>query len=167
MSFLILIAVASLIAYVPQYLFGPRGDRRMAMRHGLALGLLFTGVDHFANGTTRYLPMMPAQFGAASLPLVHLTGAAEVASALGLLVPARIYARLGWPQMQRFIGASLAVLFALLVIANINVAIQGTNVEGLPFGRTYYVVRPFMQPLFMLWALYCVGPWPKRASSSH
>ena len=49
------------------------------------------------------------------------------------------------------------MLFALLVVASINVAVKGTGVEGLDFGSAYFVLRPFFQPLFIAWALYSVG----------
>jgi uncharacterized membrane protein len=157
MSFLILIVTASVLAYIPQYFFGDRRDLRQAMRHGLALGLLFTGTDHFVNATSRYVPMVPDLLGPLALPLVHVSGMAEIAGALGLLVPVTAYRRLRLPNLQHAAGIGLAVLFALLVVANINVAMKGSHVEGLDFGRGYYLLRPFLQPLFIAWALYCVG----------
>ena len=157
MSFLAFVLVGTLLAYVPQYFFGNRRDHRMAMRHGLALALLFTGVDHFVHAHSRYVPMIPDFLAPLALPLVHITGVAELLGAVGLLVPASLYRRLGWPALQRAAGVSLAVLFALLVVANINVAVKGTGVEGLDFGSAYFLVRPFFQPLFIAWALYSVG----------
>jgi len=164
MSFLLFILAGSLLAYLPQYFLGDRSDYRMAMRHGMALALLFTGVDHFLNAGTRYVPMIPDLLSPIALPLVHFTGAAELLGAVGLLVPAAIHRRLGLPNLQRTTGIALAVMFSLLVIANINVAIKGTGVEGLDFGQAYFVLRPFFQPLFIAWALYSVGmtPWPWR-----
>ena len=157
MSFLALLIVASALAWLAQYPFSDRRDLRLAMRHGLALALLFTGTDHFVNDQARYLPMMPAAFGPLALPLVWISGAAELAGAIALLVPVRLANRLGWPGLHRAAGIALAVMFALLVIANINMAIQGTDVKGLEFGQTYLVIRPFLQPIFMLWALHAGG----------
>jgi uncharacterized membrane protein len=165
MSFLIVILVGSLIAFIPQYIWGDRRDHRMAMRHGLAIGLSVTGVDHFLSATSRYVPMMPDFLSGAALPLVYFTGVAELAGALGLVIPAGVFARLGLPNLQRLAGILLAWMFALLVIANVNVAIKGTGVEGLEFGETYFVLRPFLQPLFILWALYSVGISLRRKQS--
>jgi uncharacterized membrane protein len=158
---------ATLLAYLPQFFLGDRHDHRMAMRHGLAMALIFTGVDHFVSAGTRYVPMIPDALAPMALELVLLSGAAELLGAIGLLVPLGVYRRLCLPNLQRVAGASLAAMFALLVIANINVAVKGIGVEGLPFGRTYFMVRPLLQPLFMAWALYCVGfpLWPGRRSS--
>lgn len=166
MSFLVLILAASLLAYIPQYLFGNRRDLRMAMRHGMALGLLFTGTDHFVHATTRYAPMVPDALAAMALPLVHVSGLAEILGAAGLLLPVGVYRRMRLPDLQRAAGIGLAVLFALLVVANIDVALRGDTVEGLPFGRTYYLLRPFLQPLFIAWALYSVGYPDRRLAAS-
>jgi uncharacterized membrane protein len=162
MSFLVLITVASLLAYVAQGLYRRPRQVRAAMRHGLGLGLLFTGTDHFVSATSRYVPMVPDLLAPLALPLVHLTGAAEIAGALGLLVPLAVTRRLGWPDLQRPAGAALAALFAVMVAANVHVALTGTQVEGLPFGRTYYLLRPWLQPVFIAWALFCVGLLPRR-----
>lgn len=48
-------------------------------------------------------------------------------------------------------------MLAFLVMANINVALQCSRVEGLEFGNWYYDLRPFVQPIFMLWALLVSG----------
>ena len=59
MSFLFLMLAFSILTYLPQSLFGDRWDYRMTLRHGMAGGFTFTGVDHFVNAQTRYVPMMP------------------------------------------------------------------------------------------------------------
>jgi hypothetical protein len=43
------------------------------------------------------------------------------------------------------------------VVANIHVALEGSRVQGLEFGAWYYYLRPFFQPIFMLWALFVSG----------
>ncbi len=165
MSFLLLITVASLVAWIPQALLGHRRDLRMAMRHGLALGLVFTGVDHFVSAETRYVPMIPPFLGSQALFLVQASGAAELLGAVALLMPAALYRRMRLPDLRPAAGVALGVMFAVLVIANINVAVQGAQVDGLEFGRAYYVVRPFLQPIFILWALYATG-WLRRRQAA-
>jgi short chain dehydrogenase len=63
----------------------------------------------------------------------------------------------GMPNLRRWAGIGLAVMLAFLVMANINVALQGSRVQGLEFGNWYYYLRPFIQPIFMLWALFVSG----------
>jgi len=48
-------------------------------------------------------------------------------------------------------------MLALLVDANVNVAIEGSSVRGLELSSWYYWLRPFVQPLFILWALFASG----------
>ena len=74
-----------------------------------------------------------------------------------MLVPLGVYRRLGLPDLRRWAGIGLAVMLAVVVIANINVAVQGQGVHGLPFGRGYYWFRLLLQPVFMVWALYAGG----------
>jgi uncharacterized membrane protein len=165
MSFLLLITAASLAAWIPQALLGRGRDLQMAMRHGLALGLVFTGIDHFASAETRYVPMMPAFLAPQAMFLVQASGVAELLGAMALLMPSTLYRRLRLPDLRPAAGVALAVMFAVLVVANINVAVQGAQVDGLAFGRTYYLIRPFLQPIFILWALYSTG-WLRRRATA-
>jgi uncharacterized membrane protein len=161
----LMLAVAALV-YVPQVLWRHCRDPRFPMRVGMAAALLFTGVDHFFSAHTRYLPMMPEFFGSAALPLVYVTGVTELLGALGLLVPVAVYRRLGLPRLRQVTGCALALMFALIVIANVNVALSGQQVEGLAFGAWYYWLRPLIQPVFILWALYATGAiWPARSTA--
>ncbi len=58
-------------------------------------------------------------------------------------------------------------MLAFLVIANVNVALKGSTVQGLEFGKWYYWLRLLFQPIFMIWALFVSGAiWRKEASNS-
>jgi len=166
MSFLFLISLASVLSWLVVRLTGRRLGLRDSMRCGMALGFLFTGIDHFANGVTRYVPMLPAMLAESARFWVYFTGAAELLGGLGLLVPVRIYQRLGLPNLQRQAGIWLAVMLVCVVAANINVALQGQTVQGLEFGAWYFWIRPLFQPVFVGWALYSVGVWPHRVTST-
>lgn len=157
MSFLLLMTVVATFSAAAQSLLGRRPELRAAMRHGMGVAFLFTGVDHFVHDTTRYLPMMPPWFEPLSLELVWFTGAAELAGAVGLLVPTSVYRRLGLPNLRPAAGVGLALLLSLVVIANVHVALAGATVDGLPFGAWYYWLRPFLQPVIIAWALYASG----------
>ena len=167
MSFFVFIVVLSALAYVPQVLLGDRTDYRMALRHGLAGGFIFTGIDHFVNASSRYVPMIPDFLADQALELVYFTGVAELAGAVGLILPLSVYGRLGLPDLRKWAGIGLALMLAFLVIANINVALEGTTVEGLAFGRWYYWARLFFQPLFIIWALFVSGViWDNQGSTT-
>lgn len=167
MSFLLLMLVCSALAYVPQWGFGDRQDYRMALRHGMAGGFIVTGIDHFLSAHSRYVPMLPDFLAEYALPLVYVTGAAELAGAIGLVIPLAVYRRLRLPNLRRWAGIGLAAMLALLVSANINVALTGSNVQGLEFGAWYYWLRPLFQPLFILWALFVSEVlWPRKPQVS-
>ncbi len=157
MSFLLLMTSVAALAWLLRAAFGAGKDLRTAMRLGAAAAFLFTGVDHFLSTETRYLPMMPGFFGDLRAPLIWLTGVAELAGAVGLLVPLGVYRRLKLPDLRYWAGIGLAVLLAFLVIANVHVAIQGGGVEGFAFGAWYFWLRPLFQPLIALWVLYAAG----------
>jgi uncharacterized membrane protein len=166
MSFLLLMTMAAFAAWSVSWILNRPIGVRDAMRVGAAAAFLLTGVDHFASAETRYVPMMPEFFGATSLPLVLLTGAAEIAGAIGLLIPRGLSARWGFPRLRYWTGVSLAVMLAFLVIANVNVAVTGGGVDGLDFAPWYFWLRPLFQPLIILWVLYAAGvAWPRRSAN--
>jgi uncharacterized membrane protein len=157
MSFFMLMLGISLLAYIPQFFLGDRRDYRMALRHGMAGGFIFTGIDHFVNAQSRYVPMLPEALVDYALALVYFSGAAELAGAIGLVVPLMVYRGLGLPNLRKWAGIGIAVMLVFLVIANINVALKGESVQGLEFGAWYYWLRLLFQPIFIIWALYVSG----------
>ncbi len=157
MLFIALTAAFSVLAWVPQAIWGGRRDLRMAMRHGMAAAFLFTGVDHFLNTTAHYVPMMPDFLAPWDRELIWVSGAGEIAGAIGLVVPPRAYARLGLPNLRAWAAIGLALMLCVLVIANINVAINGGTYGGVEVNRLYLWLRPFLQPLIIVWALYAGG----------
>jgi uncharacterized membrane protein len=116
----------------------------------MALALVLVGADHWVS-PQRYLAMMPAWIPL-HLELVLFTGAAEIAGALGLLVP----------KLRRLAGFMLALYFVAVFPANVHNALNGLAVEGLPQAGWYYWARLPFQPLAIWWALYASGliRWP-------
>jgi uncharacterized membrane protein len=123
--------------------------RRVA-RWLLALAYLVAGVAHirspggFLAITPHWVPY-PAQ-------VILLTGIAEIAGAIGLMIP-----RLRWAA-----GIGLA-LYALCVWpANINHAINHIQVGATQLGWWYHGPRLVLQPVIIWWALWAahVTDWP-------
>ena len=143
--FLLLVVITALASALPAF-----KDWPARMRLGMALALLFVGSDHWIN-PARYLPMMPPWIPL-HLELVLFTGAAEIAGALGLLIP----------QTRRLAGLMLAIYFVAVFPANIHNALNGLTVEGLPQASWYYWARLPFQPLAIWWALYAAEliRWP-------
>jgi uncharacterized membrane protein len=115
---------------------------RASARGGIALMLLFTGASHFAPGTRADLVrMVPPAFGNPGL-WVTLTGIAEIAGAVGLLVPAT----------RRLAGICLVLLLIALFPANIHAARESLEIAGRP--ATPLPLRAAMQVLFVAWIVW-------------
>ncbi|UFS99259.1 hypothetical protein [Nocardia huaxiensis] len=101
---------------------------RVSAAHGLAVMLLMTGSSHFAPDSQTFMPshtdltaMVPS-FAPAPGAMVYLTGVLELLGALGLvLTVTRAYA-----------GIALALLFVLLLPANIFAAVDDVPLNGDP-----------------------------------
>jgi uncharacterized membrane protein len=113
----------------------PLDDWHAATRAGLAVMFAFTGVAHFTSTRQDLVRMVPP-----GLPnpaaLVTLTGIAELAGALGLVVPATAW----WA------ASALMLLLAAMFPANLHAARMGHTIAGRP--HTRLAVR---LPLQILW----------------
>lgn len=128
----------------------PEGRWRRGARWLLAIAYLIAGIAHlrspggFVAITPHWVPW-PAQ-------VVALTGIAEIAGAIGLLVPrVRLAAAIG------------LALYALCVWpANINHAVNDIALNGAHLSWWYHGPRLALQPVFIWWALWAGGviDWP-------
>jgi uncharacterized membrane protein len=156
MLFFALMATATLAAGAAGRLGVPGvADWPARMRLGMAVALVFTGIDHLQT-PGRYLPMMPG-FVPWPAEVVFLTGLCELAGALGLLVP----------RLRRAAGLLLALYFVCVFPANIKNALEGLSIAGLPTTQWYYWLRLAFQPLVVWWVLFAAGVmrWPRRVAS--
>jgi uncharacterized membrane protein len=128
----------------------PEGRWRRAARWLLAIAYLVAGIAHlrspggFVAITPHWVPW-PAQ-------VVALTGIAEIAGAIGLLIP----------RARRAAAMGLA-LYALCVWpANINHAVNDIALNGAHLSWWYHGPRLALQPVFIWWALWAGGviDWP-------
>ncbi len=125
---------------------------RTILRIFLALAYLVAGVLHIVSPGP-FLAITPAWV---PLPetVIFLTGAAEIAGAIGLLIP----------RLRMAAGIGLA-LYALCVWpANINHAVNAIAVDGDTLGWWYHGPRLALQPVFIWLALWVgeVVDWPSR-----
>jgi len=129
----------------------PRPDLlETVLRIVLAAFYLAAGVLHLTapGGFLRIMPPM-IPFPEA---VVAVTGACEIAGALGLLIP----------QTRPWAGRMLA-LYALCVWpANLYHALGGVHVPSLPDSWWYHGPRLAFQPVLIWWALFAGGVvrWP-------
>jgi uncharacterized membrane protein len=129
---------------------------RSGMRWLMAAFYLAAGLLHLGSPDA-FLPIVPA-WVPAPREIILLTGVAEIAGAIGLLIP--------W--LRKAAGIGLA-LYALGVFpANIKHAVEGITLAGLPSSWWYHAPRLAMQPVLIWWALYAGGVvhWPWRSARS-
>ena len=142
MQFLVVLLVASLVAWALPARFGGRstGD---AMRRGLTVGLVFTGVSHFAMPDS-FLVYFPSWVPFAKL-IVYASGLVEIVGALALYVR----------RYRAQVGLVLAAYFVLIFPGNVYAAVAGTeeSLPGLVDAAWYPWVRLPFQALFVWWAL--------------
>jgi uncharacterized membrane protein len=111
----------------------------LSARVALAVMFLLTASFHFTPMKKDLIAMVPPELPRPDL-LVLLTGIAELAGAIGLLIPAiRYWAALG-----------LIVLMAAVLPANISATKRSVLLRGQP--PTPLSLRIPMQVLFVCWA---------------
>jgi uncharacterized membrane protein len=113
----------------------PLDDWRSATRVGLALMFVLTGTAHFSGRRADLVRMVPPRFPNPEA-LVTLTGIAEVAGAVGLLVPA----------LARSTAYALIVLLIAMFPANVYASRMNYSIGGRP--ATPMILR---LPLQVVW----------------
>jgi uncharacterized membrane protein len=116
-------------------------------RWALAGFLLFTGTAHllepepFRAQVPSWLPNPEA--------IILVSGLIELALAIALLTVRHRRALLGWV---------VAGFFVAVFPGNVSQFITGTDAFGLDTDLARFV-RLLIQPLFVVWALWCTGAW--------
>ena len=113
----------------------PLDDWRMATRAGLAVMFVFTGLAHFGRTRVDLIRMVPPQLPNPSA-LVTLTGIAELAGAVGLVIP----------SLARWAAHGLMLLLVAMFPANVYAARTGHTIGGRPHTR-----MALRLPLQVLW----------------
>jgi uncharacterized membrane protein len=116
-------------------------EPRRGKRSWLLLGVAFigAGVNHFAMPRA-YARIVPPGMKSRAQSLVAVSGAAEVAGGLGVLLP--------WTR--RAAGLSLIALLAAVFPANLYMARTPEHFRKIPRWALY--ARLPLQPLMMWWA---------------
>ena len=128
---------------------------RRFFRWLLAIFYLVAGIAHIRS-PGGFLAITPEWVPFAE-QVILFTGVAEIAGAIGLLIPPKIV-----PRARYAAGIGLA-LYALCVYpANINHAINNIAIGGETASWLYHGPRLAFQPVFIWWALIAGGVinWP-------
>jgi len=121
-----------------------------ALRWLLTVGMVGAGLNHFVAADT-YVAMMPSALPA-HRALVYLSGIAEIAGGLGLILPAT----------RRWAAWGLIALLVAVFPANVNMAIN-----HLPLGERVVPTwalwaRLPLQLVLIAWAWWYTRPEPRR-----
>lgn len=102
--------------------------------------MVVAGANHFINPAP-YLGMMPVELPA-HLALVYISGVAEIAGGLGLILPAT----------RRPAAWGLVVLYVAIFPANLNMALNDLPLDKTPIPSWALWVRLPLQLVFIAWA---------------
>jgi uncharacterized membrane protein len=138
--FYVMLAGIAVARLVGAFIWPPLDDWHVATRSGLCLMFLFTGAAHFTATRADLVRMVPPQLPRPAA-LVTLTGLAELAGAIGLIVP----------PIARTVAYALILLLIVMLPANLYAARIGHVIRGRP--HTRLVIRVPLQALwmFLLW----------------
>jgi uncharacterized membrane protein len=139
-----------------------RGFKRVA-RWAMVVLMVASGIGHFVI-TDAYVAMVPASFPSPRL-LVWLSGVAELAGGIGLVVP--------WPSVRRAAAIGIIALLIAVFPANINMAVNHISPPGMQVSSAALWGRLPLQALFIAWAWWLargqrrgVSAAPPAAASS-
>ncbi len=129
---------------------------RAALRWLMAAFYLAAGIVHL-RAPDAFLPLMPG-WVPAPREVILVTGVAELAGAIGLLIP----------RLRKAAGIGLALYAVCVFPANIKHAVEGIVIPSLPSSWWYHGPRLAFQPVLVWWALFCAGviDWPARRRGS-
>ena len=130
-----------------------RNNYRFFFRLVLAAFYLAAGILHLKS-PQGFIKIVPS-FVPWPAEVVWLTGLAEIAGAIGLMLP----------RLRKAAGIGLALYAVCVFPANINHAINQIDVGALPNSWWYHGPRFVLQPVLVWMALWCSGvvDWPWRS----
>ena len=120
--------------------------KRTIIRWVLTVGMVLAGLNHFLSPDT-YIGMMPSWLPQHAL-LVQISGVAEIAGGLGLILHAT----------RRWAAEGLIALFIAVFPANLNMALNHLPLGDHAVPTWALWARLPLQLVLIVWAWY-VGVW--------
>jgi uncharacterized membrane protein len=147
--FLVLVTTFAVLLLLGRMGVRPLSGGVTGLRIALALMFLVTASAHWGLRRPDLVRMVPAGFGDPEV-LVTITGIAEIAGAVGLLIP----------RVAPWAAGGLALLLFAVFPANVRAAAEGIAIAGTP--PLPIVGRAVLQAVFLA-AVLAAGFWPRYA----
>jgi uncharacterized membrane protein len=119
---------------------------KTVLRWLMTILMTFAGVMHFVKPAS-FVAMVPSQLPAPLL-LVQVSGVAEIAGGLGLILP----------QTRRLAAWGLVALFIAVFPANVNMAVHHLPLDGKPVAPALLWARLPLQLVLIAWAAWYARP---------
>jgi uncharacterized membrane protein len=117
--------------------------------------LIFTGISHLTFTRVEFLAQVPSWLPLNGDLVVVLSGIAEIALGLGLVLLSR---------QRVLVGLATAAFFVLIFPGNISQYVNRIDAFGLNTDQARFI-RLFFQPLLVIWALWATGAWSALRAS--
>lgn len=114
--------------------------RKEFLRVFLAISIIVVGITHFVKAE-QYARIVPPQLPY-PFKLVYISGFFEILGGIGLLIPL-VSVAAAW---------GLIALFIAVFPANINLAINNIQIDGIPHNQALYWARLPFQAVLIAWA---------------
>lgn len=116
------------------------------LRGILAISMVVAGILHFIQPEP-FIRIVP-DFLPAPAVLVYASGVIEILLGIGLLVS----------SVRRYAAWGLVILFIAVYPANLNMAINGIQIEGIPNTWWFQAIRLPFQFVLIAWAYWFTRP---------
>jgi uncharacterized membrane protein len=111
--------------------------------------LTFAGVSHLTVARVEFLAQVPPWVPLDGDLAVILSGMAEIALGLGLILLSK---------QRVLVGLATAAFFVLIFPGNISQYVNHIDAFGLDTDQARFT-RLFFQPVLVMWALWATGAW--------
>jgi uncharacterized membrane protein len=125
------------------------GILQTILRILLGAFLIFSGVNHLTFARVEFLAQVPPWVPLDGDLVVVLSGIAEIALGLGLVLLSR---------QRVLMGLATAAFFVLIFPGNISQYVNRIDAFGLNTDQARFI-RLFFQPLLVIWAVWATGAW--------
>ncbi|MFO7940918.1 MAG: hypothetical protein R6U66_14315 [Bacteroidales bacterium] len=134
----------------PKWSYGTKTNGvRTVFRILLGVFLLYTGTSHLTFSRLEFTAQVPDWLPLSANLVVIVSGIAELALGLSLVILTKWKALTGW---------AAALFFVLIFPGNIAQYVNQTDAFGLN-SDTARLIRLFFQPVLVVWALWATGAY--------